>query len=356
MIIFAEVLVIFCPMKENTFTKIIKDFPPVYFALPMSTGIITIASYSLGYEQIAQALLVLNTVELVIFSLLFLARIVFFFPGFLERLSSLDKGGSFLAIVAAFSVVGTANMMTKEHSLLASVNWYVALFSWFFILYTFIFAITIRKAKPPFTTSINGSWLLIIVASQSVSILGNTIIEHLGIPVRIGLLITTLMYLLGLMFYLIIIGIIFYRMVFFPFKPIDFQPSYWINMGAAAISTLAGAVLYQALRDFGDFEEFLPIVKAFTILFWTFGTWWIPILIGLEVWKRVTMKVSYSPSYWSMIFPLGMYTVCTWQLANTLHIPLLKNLANTWIFIAWSAWIYMYANMLWGLWKQKRTF
>ena len=43
--------------------------------------------------------------------------------------------------------------------------------------------------------------------------------------------------------YISIISLIFYRYMFFKFSPADFVPSYWINMGAMAISTLAGSVL-----------------------------------------------------------------------------------------------------------------
>jgi len=51
------------------------------------------------------------------------------------------------------------------------------------------------------------------------------------------------MFLIGGMLYLIIIVLIFYRLMFFAIKPEAFTPPYWINMGAAAISTLAGAML-----------------------------------------------------------------------------------------------------------------
>ena len=47
----------------------------------------------------------------------------------------------------------------------------------------------------------------------------------------------------GGMLYIWIISLIFYRYTFFPFSPSDLTPPYWINMGAMAISTLAGTLL-----------------------------------------------------------------------------------------------------------------
>ena len=45
------------------------------------------------------------------------------------------------------------------------------------------------------------------------------------------------------MLYIWIISLIFYRYTFFRSRPSDLTPPYWINMGAVAISTLAGTLL-----------------------------------------------------------------------------------------------------------------
>ena len=50
------------------------------------------------------------------------------------------------------------------------------------------------------------------------------------------------------MLYIWIISLIFYRYTFFTISPSDLAPPYWINMGAVAISTLAGTMLLAARR------------------------------------------------------------------------------------------------------------
>src|SRR3546814_5860323 len=65
----------------------------------------------------------------------------------------------------------------------------------------------------------------------------------------------------------------------------DLTPPYWINMGAVAISTLAGARLLSqsALSPIvGDLTSF---VAGLTLFFWAIGTWWIPMLVALGVWR-----------------------------------------------------------------------
>ena len=51
------------------------------------------------------------------------------------------------------------------------------------------------------------------------------------------------MFLLGAMLYLTIITLIFYRFTFVALTVDQMTPPYWINMGAVAITTLAGASL-----------------------------------------------------------------------------------------------------------------
>ena len=67
------------------------------------------------------------------------------------------------------------------------------------------------------------------------------------------------MYLLGAMLYLTIITLIFYRFTFLTLTVDQLTPPYWINMGAVAITTLAGAsLLLQA-----DRWPFLVMLRPF---------------------------------------------------------------------------------------------
>ena len=48
-------------------------------------------------------------------------------------------------------------------------------------------------------------------------------------------------YFVGVIFYIVLIAAIIYRLFVFTFTPEKFTPLYWVATGAAAITTLSGA-------------------------------------------------------------------------------------------------------------------
>src|SRR5690606_24102019 len=120
--------------------------------------------------------------------------------------------------------------------------------------------------------------------------------------------------------YIWIMSLIFYRYMFFPLIPSDLAPPYWINMGAMAISTLAGAMLAARTPDSPLLQQILPFLKGMTLLFWSTATWWVPMLVILGIWRHVYCRfpLTYDPLYWGAVFPLGMYSACTYRLSGVL--------------------------------------
>ena len=81
----------------------------------------------------------------------------------------------------------------------------------------------------------------------------------------------------ALSLYMALITLIFIDSYFFKISPNALVPPYWINMGALAITTLAGSILCINIPKVqGPYADFLGFTKGFTLFFWSFGTWWIP--------------------------------------------------------------------------------
>ncbi|MEO8355125.1 MAG: tellurite resistance/C4-dicarboxylate transporter family protein [Chloroflexota bacterium] len=324
------------------------ELHPAYFAFVMATGIVSIAAKLDGMSKIAWGLFILNIGIYLVLWLLTLVRLFRHFPRLVADLTSHTRGHGFLTIVAGTCVLGRQFHIIAGNQNAAVILWLVGVVLWFLLMYTFITAVTIRETKPTLENGLGGGWLLLVVSTQSISVTGASIADDFGTWAEAILFLTLSMFLLGFMLYILVISLIFYRLTFFPLKPEEMAPPYWINMGAMAITTLAGSILIMEADHWTLIQDILPFLKGITLLFWATATWWIPFLIILSVWRHGYKQVllSYEPSYWGLVFPLGMYTACTFQLAKALGLDFLLLIPGYFIYLAILAWLATFIGLV----------
>ncbi len=313
---------------------------PGYFALVMATGIVSIASYLQGMTSLAWALLFINKVAYAVLCFLTLVRLLRYFPEFSGDLASHVRGPGFFTLVAGTCILGNQFVLIAQDSTSAISLFFAGTILWFILMYAFFTAVIVRGSKPGLGTGIHGGWLIAVVATQSVSVLGTLVAfsQHV-------LFFSLVMFLLGCMLYLIIITLVFYRLAFFSLTPDTFIPLYWVDMGAAAITTLAGGRLILASAEWPFLQEILPFLKGFTLFFWATATWWIPLLLVLSAWRHLRFPLRYDPQHWSLVFPLGMYTTSTFILGEATGLALFYLISRYFIYAALLAWIVCFAGM-----------
>jgi tellurite resistance protein TehA-like permease len=334
------------------------DLSPGYFAMVMATGIVSLAAHLHGLQALAMALFRLNVAMWSVLWLLSLLRLARhprrFFGDMVDHL----RGPGFFTTVAGTAVLGSQFVILGASDRLGAALWGLALALWTGLTYTIFTAFTIKESKPTLDRGISGAWLLAVVATQSLAVLSALLASHAAQPWKLELNFFALsMWLWGGMLYIWMMSLIFYRYTFFALAPGDLTPPYWINMGAMAISALAGSLLIVNAPEAPFLASLLPFLKGFTVFYWATGTWWVPMLLVLGVWrygvKRFPMR--YDPLYWGAVFPLGMYAASTHELARAMELGFLDFVAPVFLWVALAAWTAAFAGLLRQLVRRLRA-
>ncbi len=328
----------------------LETLSPAYFALVMATGIVAIASLVHGVPVAPAVLFWSNVVFLAGLVAATCAHALRYPAAFAADISSHSRGVGFFTAVAALAVFGD-QLVVQMHAVRAAVFFWAAAGALLpVVLYGELAALTVRPDKPGLADGLNGAWLVSVVGVQSVAILTVSVLPS-GVPADLQqplMFVALTLWLVGGAMYLWLITLIFYRTTFLPMAPEDFTPPYWIDMGAGAISTLAGAALLSQSDLSPIVMALTPFVMGLTLSFWAIGSFWIPMLAVLWAWSHLIrgLPFAYSPLSWGGVFPLGMYSVCTYRLAQILNAPFLTPVSEAFMAVALVAWVAAFAGLV----------
>jgi tellurite resistance protein TehA-like permease len=315
--------------------------PPPSFAIVMATGIVAIAARQQGWPRLAMALFDFALLAWVLLALLSFWRLARHHEHVLDDLRSHLRAPAFFTAVAGTGVLASGFIVLEASVPAAVLLGAIALVLWFVMTYGVFVAVITSEDKPTLERGMGGAWLLAVVACQSVSVVAGLLSSHFAQPWRMQMNFVALCsWLFAGMLYTWVIGLIFYRALFFRFTPSDLAPPYWINMGAMAISTLAGAQLVANAPQAPLLQGLLPFVKGFTILYWATGSWWLPMLVALTLWRYLLRRdrLGGDALDWSAVFPLGMYSAATFHMAVAVELGFLLPLAAVFFWLALLAW------------------
>lgn len=314
---------------------------PAYFGMVMATGVVSLGAHRLDVQWLANGLFGLNIAVYAVLWLLYLARLTLHARRFLGDMVDHVRGPGYFTLVAATSVLGSQFLLLAGDRRVGMMLWFVAAGLWVVLTYTIFAAFTIKARKPSLADGIGSGWLLAVVATQSVAVLAALLAVHIEQPGKLAMNFVALsMWLWGGMLYIWLMALIFYRYTFFGLSAQALAPPYWINMGAMAISTLAGSLLIVNVAGAPFLLSLQPFIKGFTLFYWATGTWWIPLLVILAVWRHVYERVPlrYDPLYWGAVFPLGMYAAGTGEMIAALEFPFLRTVPVVFFYAALAAW------------------
>ena len=328
---------------------------PGNFALVMASGILSAGLQIQGQRWLSDALCVFAIVAWLCLLVLSLVRLLRFTSAVRIDLLNPRIVFSFFTLVAATDIVGLL-LQDRGYVTLAIACWFMAFSAWCVLLYLAFSVLTFLTHENN-VNIVHGGWLISIVGTQSLVLLGAKIAPSLGEYSVYMMVEVHMLWGLGLMFYGIFVTLFCYRIFFLRLRPHDISPLLWVTMGAAAISANAGTSLLTEDTNLLFLEMQRPFIVGITMMIWGWGTWWIPMLVLFSFWKHVVnhLPLKYEPIWWSFVFPLGMYSVASARLGLTAEFPPLQWISEVMIWVALGAWFVVLLGMLKKLWRLFRN-
>lgn len=334
------------PGREVAIVRVraaVRDLHPGYFALVMATGIMSVALDIAGAGWLSAALLWLTIISFLVLAAGYGWRLVSYRREFLADAADPPKAFAFFTVVAGADVLGARLALDGDLAATAVLLVFSGLV-WLVLSYGMPLGLVTRHGTRSALTGVNGTWFLWTVGTQSLAVSATALMPASG-----GLLpaIAVTAWSAGVVLYLLIAGLVLAGLFQNPLDPAVLTPAYWVFMGATAISVLAGGKLL-VLPQVPLLTAVRPVVAGLSVILWSFGTWLIPFLIGLGIWRHVVrgVRLRYEPPLWSMVFPLGMYCVASHTLGGALHVRWLATLGRDATWVAFAVWLAVFAGML----------
>jgi tellurite resistance protein TehA-like permease len=325
----------------------VRDLHPACFAFVMATGIISTGTFLLGPSWLSRALLVVAAAGLLVLSAALAARLALFRSSVAADLRAPDRVFGFFTVTAGVDVLGV-RFAAAGHPVVTAVLAGLAAVVWLLLTYGVPASLLLTRGRDSVLGGVNGAWLLWVVATQSLSAAASFLVPPW--PAQAALLATVAasLWSIGLVLYLLLVSLILLRWLTVPMTPATLGPPYWILMGATAISVLAGGRLLTLPATLPVIRATAGFVEGFSFALWAFGTWWVPLLVVLGLWRHIRRHwpLTYEPTLWSVVFPLGMYSVATLSFGKVAHLRFMEPLSRFMLWVAVAAWAAVAAAFL----------
>ena len=321
----------------------IEHLDPGYFALVMASGIVSIGLDVTGHQTLSRVVLGVTGAGFVVLLAAYLARLVFFPAAVRASLKVPGTAMGYFTLVAGVDVAAIRVLMTGHPGIALGLATGAGLL-WLGLTYGLPWSV-VMSARHPVLGEINGTWLIWVVATQSLSVVASALANTGDWSVLRPALapVAVVLWGVGVMLYIVLIAIIFLRLLVVEVTPAEMGPAYWIAMGATAISVRAAAGILTMHDPAGTALQhgLRPFVLGLSVVLWSFGTWWIPLLVLFGVWRHGLRRypLAYEPRLWSVVFPLGMYAVASFSLGRAdAGLGFMASIARIWVWVGLAAW------------------
>lgn len=326
---------------------LVADMPPGAFAFVMATGIVSVGLDQVGLALPSSVLLVVAAAAWGLLVLALAARLVRHPGRALTDLRDPRRAFGYFTLVAGTGVVAV-RMLEVAWGVSAALLALAAVVG-LALGYVVPWAAVLSRTQRPVLSEANGTWFIWVVASQSVATTAAGLEPHLHTGRAEVAVLAVSAWSVGLVLYAACAVFVALRLLLHPVTPEDLDPPYWVAMGAVAITIVAGAKITE-MASTPIVEATSALVAGLVVLCWAWATWLIPVLFALGLWRHAVhrMPLRYEATWWSIVFPLGMYAVAGMYLGRADSLPIIESIGSVWLWVAVAAWVFAAVAMVRG--------
>jgi tellurite resistance protein TehA-like permease len=305
----------------------------------MASGILSVGMRLGGIDGLSVVLEAVCALAYVVLVGLTVWRLVCFRDAVVDDFTDPARGFGFFTFIAGTNVLGVRLAMDGHHQLTAGLL-AVAALTWVVLGYVIPWTAVLGRTQRPVVALANGTWFIWVVASQSVAVAAATL-EPVYVGWRDALAVMAVFsWSVGIFLYAAAGVFVAARMMLYDLVPRDLTPPYWVAMGAAAITVLAGARIVE-MADAPMVAATRGLIGGISVAFWAFATWLFPALVAAGWWRHRVHRVAlvYDATLWSIVFPLGMYAVAGIYLGQADALPVVGVIGGVELWVGFVAWL-----------------
>ncbi|QOR61246.1 TDT family transporter [Sulfurovum sp. ST-21] len=357
------------PLTHNSLSEVVRNFTPNWFTLNMGTGIAFLTLHNIKANLFAsqmfwgEILWLVDIFFFVLFSVLFIARIVFY-PEAVKLMFKHPVQSMFLGAIPMALVPILEGFAIFGPSLLGDMALDISLYLWWFdallaagvgwLLPYFMF--TIQKEHK--LENMTAVWLLPIVASEVTASAGGMLAPYFSAATAETMLVTSyILWAFSVPLALSVLVILFLRLVSHKLPEKALAVTSWLTLGPLGTGALGLLLLGNASRTvlmgtgLENVAEFLYSFGFIVgLLLWGYGLWWYVMawIITLKYFKE---GLPFNMGWWGFTFPVGVFTAATLQLWKATDYEVFKLLGILFAIQLAVFWILVFIKTLKGMWS-----
>lgn len=346
----------------------IRQFTPNWFAATMGTGVLALALAQLpvstpGMHAFAEGLWLFNIVLFVVFTAMYAARWVMFFDEARRIFGHSTVSMFFGTIPMGLATIINGFLLFGLPRWGDGVIHLVEVLWWLDVAMSLACGVLIPymmfTRQEHSIDQMTAVWLLPVVAAEVAAVSGGLLAPHLAdAHSQLVVLVTSyVLWAFSLPVAFSILTILLLRMALHKLPHENMAASSWLALGPIGTGALGMLLLgadapaifaANGLSGIGEIAAGLGLVAGITL--WGFGLWWM--LIALLITMRyLRAGIPFNLGWWGFTFPLGVYSLATLKLANTLNLTFFSVFGCVLVAMLAVMWLLVAKRTVQGAWR-----